>query len=177
MDLYSTPWSYCNADFIYNLEKLPTKMNLSLDMNFLSVPIISSDHGAHVHQWPWGWKVNRCPIILSAIFQQSRNSLYRLAYKVIFVKPSGAIFVLVVHKSGHVKNTSEKQWLICKAHVWPVFFVLLCVVCTDTFHRLSLISPCLSLAKMETLRKAKRKYSLILSVCICIWRCANVCAR
>lgn len=107
VDLYSTPWSYCNADFIYNLEKLPTKMSLSLDMNFLSVPIISSDHGAHVHQWPWGWKVNRCPIILSAIFQQSRNSLYRLAYKVIFVKPSGAIFVLVFHKSGHVKNTSE----------------------------------------------------------------------
>lgn len=124
VDLYSTPWSYCNADFIYNLEKLPTKMSLSLDMNFLSVPIISSDHGAHVHQWPWGWKVNRCPIILSAIFQQSRNSLYRLAYKVIFVKPSGAIFVLVFHKSGHVKNTSEKQWLICKAHVWPVFNTL-----------------------------------------------------
>lgn len=37
--------------------------------------------------------------------------------KVIFVKPSSAIFVLVFHKSGHVKNTSEKQWLICKAHV------------------------------------------------------------
>ena len=39
-------------------------------------------------------------------------------------------------------------------------YSILCVVCTDTFHRLSLISSCLSLAKMETLRKAKRKYSL-----------------
>lgn len=56
-------------------------------------------------------------------------------------------------------------------------YSILCVVCTDTFHRLSLTSPCLSLAKMETLRKTKRKCSLILSVCICIWRCANVCAR